>query len=271
MKNLLKFELYKLVRAKSLYIFLALTIGMMLVSIGAIFIVALIDKALMEEAGAGIDAVNAMLKSNSANDIMLTSMSYSSFTFFMSIFTAIFLCDDYTQKTIKNIYSRGFTRTQVFIAKMIVIAIAMFVVYIAILISGFLFGLLFFGNVGEFHSIVLYIEQFLYILAFISFVTFITFAFKKISLSIVFAIFIPTTITTILTVIDYGITMGAAMDTEAVAESTFRISQLWFGNYEMYIYAGQTAGEMLSVLIGSILYILLFASLSWVVGRKHEL
>ena len=260
MINLLKFEFYKLARAKSFYIFLGAALFSTFLSALVLYVAYFISKDALEETIEGFEVVNAMVNASSGTEISITVLSYANFTTLFGLFTAIFICDDFSQKTIKNVYSRGFTRTQVFFAKIIAIAAAMLVAYLVVVTFGFLVGLLLFGEAGEFQGVVIYFEQFLYILAFMAFVAFVTFTFKKIAVSILFALIVPSVFATILTIIDMSI-----------GSETFKLSLYWFGNYELYIYAGAKMKEIIAVLAGATAYTGIFTLLGWLVSRNNTL
>ncbi len=96
MNNLMKFEFRKLFKQKSFYICTAVMLGMS-------FIGLLLNKAL-----ASNPDFNIVLPT--ASSALLSAVSSSSFTMVCGIFIALFVCTDYDQQTIKNVYSRGFSR-----------------------------------------------------------------------------------------------------------------------------------------------------------------
>ncbi len=48
---------------------------------------------------------------------------------FAGIVTALLVCDDYEQQTIKNIYARGYSRSQVYFSKLISVFLAVTVMF----------------------------------------------------------------------------------------------------------------------------------------------
>lgn len=106
MKNLLKFEFHKLFKQKSFYI---CTIIMLVLSFFSI----LLNKSLANNPE--LNMAMPMVMSS-----LLTAVNSSNFTMICGIFIALFVCTDYDQQTIKNVYSRGFSRSKVYFAKYIV-------------------------------------------------------------------------------------------------------------------------------------------------------
>lgn len=63
------------------------------------------------------------------------SLSGASFIMILGIFTALYVCDDYTNDTLKNIYAKGYSRQNVYLSKYIMsilVAIVMSLITIAI-------------------------------------------------------------------------------------------------------------------------------------------
>ncbi len=127
MIKLLKFEWRKLLRQKSLYICfgIGLLVTVLFVSLG---------KILAERLGVDLNAT--------AVDSMLQVISESGFVSLLGIYLAIFVCHDFGQQTIKNIYARGYSRTLVYFTKYLVslgVTLAMGLLY---MVFSFLFCLI---------------------------------------------------------------------------------------------------------------------------------
>ena len=99
MSRLLKFEFYKLIKNKAFIICSAITLGLNIFTVVAIKVITVLtNETFFPISGAGY---------------MLLTLG-SSFTMIISVFTSLFVCSDYEQETIKNVYSRGFSRPNVF-------------------------------------------------------------------------------------------------------------------------------------------------------------
>lgn len=102
MKKLLAFEWRKIVRQKSLYICFGIVLALIALSA----------------------AINAGLKENPDNPFVFTvagfvksALTSSSFFMILGVFVALYCCDDIVNNTLKNLFSRGYTREQVYFAK----------------------------------------------------------------------------------------------------------------------------------------------------------
>lgn len=105
MKNLFGFELRKIIRQKSFYI--CFVIALALIALSA--------------------AVSAGLKNNpdytgvfTVSGFVKSSLGSSSFFLVMGVFVALYCCDDVSNNTLKNLYSRGYSRGQVYFAKYVI-------------------------------------------------------------------------------------------------------------------------------------------------------
>lgn len=132
MINLLKFEWRKLWQQKSLYI---------IFSIGLISTVLyiLLAKIIVDVFDANLNATESML-------LMLTM---SSFVSLLGIYIAIFVCSDYSQHTIKNIYARGYNRSAVYFSKYLISLFVSIMIAILYIVFGFIFVLISGGYVGS--------------------------------------------------------------------------------------------------------------------------
>ncbi len=132
MGKLLKFEWRKLWQQKSLYI---------IFSIGFIstILAMLLAKVMLEIFHATPNATQSMLG----------VLTMSNFVSLLGIYIAIFVCSDYSQHTIKNIYARGYGRSAVFFSKYLVSLFIALVVALLYIGFGFLFALVLGGYVGS--------------------------------------------------------------------------------------------------------------------------
>lgn len=133
MGKLLKFEFRKITRQKSFYI--CFGIALLILALSAVIL-----KAAVNEAGS--------TEVFSPVSFSLTALTSSSFTLVLGIFVALYCCADYSDNTLKNIYSRGYTRAQVYFAKYLVSLLLSLAVAILFFLWAFIFGKKF-GNTEE--------------------------------------------------------------------------------------------------------------------------
>lgn len=127
MIKLLNFEWRKLWRQKSLYI--CFGFGLLIV-----FLTVLSLK--------GFDALGTGMS-------MLYTTLNSGFVAFLGIFIALFICQDYAQQTIKNIYARGYSRSSVYFAKYLISLFVTIFMALVYLVFTFLCAVIFGGGVGS--------------------------------------------------------------------------------------------------------------------------
>ncbi len=150
MVNLLKFECRKLIKQKSLYICFGIAFVLMFFEIISIYTYS--SKEMNPNAA-------VLMKS------VLVFVPYLTLT---SIFTSLYACDDYSNKTFKNIYSKGYTRIQVYLSKYIVLFIVILLMTVVSIFIGFILGKAFESetSVIDFNTIKIVLTQILLIEAF---------------------------------------------------------------------------------------------------------
>ena len=103
MNNLIKFEFRKLFKSKSFYICLLICIGLVLLS-------GLTTKIMVES--------REVIDLPSKYSMLQGAVSFGNITLISAIYTALFVCEDESSNTLKNIYAKGYTRGNVFISKL---------------------------------------------------------------------------------------------------------------------------------------------------------
>lgn len=112
MFRLLRFELRKLFRQKSFYIFIAIVLAFGIISV---FTTDFMNKDL------GIDYESSGLKD------LMAAVSNNSLAMVLGIFAALFVCEDFAGGTIRVIVSRGYSRLGVFVSKYLALIAAAFI------------------------------------------------------------------------------------------------------------------------------------------------
>ena len=135
MSKLLRFEFHKLFRQKSFYICTALLLVINLYTISYAY----------DNGGRSTGLI-----------CMSAAVCSTDFTMLFGIFTALFTCDDYANGTIRNILSRGFTRTQVYFAQLITVIVAAVIAVLLVWAATFTAGTLCWRDgLNDFNSTVL--------------------------------------------------------------------------------------------------------------------
>ena len=197
MKALLKFELRKLLQNKVLYICLGICAFLLIVNAITTKVLADIMKEAMEEIG------QAYEPTDSALSMMKNIFSNNTLTI-EAVVISLIVCEDFVGDVVKNIYSKGYSRTQVFFAKLFSSFIAFSVRMFGAMITSFLSGAALFGQIGKAGQN--YFPSLLCIClvgyAFFAIYFAIAILFKKIAPSIILSILGPVGVTLILALAD---------------------------------------------------------------------
>lgn len=143
MSNLLKIDFYKMFKTKSFYI-----IGIILLAITAMLAVlaslTYVDTYQKLAANLGPDAAYNALEGNGV--FLIIANSLSGILTYVSIFTIMFMCSEFSFGTIKNIASKGYRRENIYLSKFIC-GIACTLIYSAIIVvTNLIVGAIIVGN-----------------------------------------------------------------------------------------------------------------------------
>ena len=143
MGKMIRFEMDKLLHRKSFYI--CTIIGALLVVIGA------------KTAASLAEAEESIAPAFTAWGTAAGAVNTGNLLLLMAIFTAIFVCDDFDQNTLKNIYSKGYSRGTVYAAQFVVSLLAAGIMFAVDVIAGFVAGQQFgkIGTVGQYPRVIL--------------------------------------------------------------------------------------------------------------------
>lgn len=247
MKNLLKFEFHKLIRQKSFYICTGVMLALSLISL-------LLTQALVNNPDLGM----AMPSGKSA---LLSAVSSSNFTMICGIFIALFVCTDFDQQTIKNVYSRGFSRTAVYFAKFIVCVVSTLIMFALTLLFTYAVGNIMFNGTAESGNYAgLLIGQFLYCIASASFVFAVCLIVKKVGVSIALAILGPSLIGTVLNLADAFLKIDS-----------FKVGDYWLDGFigDLSVIGTDTTRLVICIVL-SIVYAVAFIVGGFFINKKQE-
>lgn len=248
MKKLLKFELYKLKKTKSLYICSAIILALLLFSL---LIRLLLTKTWGEE----------LMEKPSAVGSMLSSINSSDFILVVGIFIALYVCGDFSQHTIKNIFSRGFSRAGVYFSKLIICVAYVVIMYFITVLFGLAMSSAFFGyRAEEGHILALLFGQLLVCIAYATFAFSLSYIIKRTGIAVAVVIFAPTVISLVLALID-----------AAIQSESFQISNYWLDGILLRLSA--TASSVKVIVVSCILpvvYSALFVTLGYFINGNAE-
>lgn len=143
MGNMLKFECRRLFKKPSFYVCLGLCAAFIILNI-------VVMRIAFNETLRYYDSMSNF-KERFAEDfsphmLVLNNVGVSMMSTIMAIFMGIFVCEDRVKGTIKNIYARGYSRTDVFLAKFIVANITAILIFAAITLVAYISGLVMFAT-----------------------------------------------------------------------------------------------------------------------------
>lgn len=223
MVKVLSFELHKLFRTKSFYIW---TIISALLSVAFLLIYYAVYKATLSSAFLSevqAESGTAVTTFPTQNGIMSMVQLFGSspMTFCMLIFICSFVCNDFENSTLKNIVSKGYKREAIFTAKFIAVMILAFIMTAVNMVSVFLMSTVLFGDAGSFYPLL--IPQLIILILGI-----LTFAGLYYMLCVLFKKSAPAAIISLLALII--IPQGLAFANTGLNLKNFDFTVLWFGS-----------------------------------------
>ena len=197
MGALLKFEFRKLFRNKAFYICLGIALFLLIINTITNKVMADLSREMMEEAYAEIGITYEYAFSAIA---LLKQVFNNNTAIVEGVVVSIIVCEDFAGDIIKNIYSKGYSRAQVYFAKLLSSLTAFLMIIVAGMIISFTLGVALTGELGStgknFAGAVICI--YLVSIAYFAIYFAISMIFKKIAPSIVLSILGPTGITVLL-------------------------------------------------------------------------
>ena len=268
MRQLLAVEYRKLIRSKSLYI-----CAIVMVCLNIIGVV--ITKASM-------DFINSSFGMSDTDQQMFGAMDYSGLKYllsacngsnmliFFAIFVTIFVCSDFTEGTIKNIVSRGYSREKIFFAKSIVIGTGSVLFSMLSMLTGFVAGTIAFGVGKGFDgtAVLTLLIQLLAILAYTMMNVLLAVLFGKLGGALTLGIIIPLVYPLLIQLLDLLVVLMSDRSSEATQDffSRFTVGT----NLSKISALGVESKDLLFALAIFFVYIMLFTLLGVLAIRKKE-
>ena len=148
MKKLLDFELRKLFRQKSLYICTGITIGLSVFTLIVLYIV-----ARMGAYDDGTVSVVSGIGSLTTLDGLVGALSNGSFGLLLCIVISIFVCADYSLKTVRNVLGKGYSNTEIMFSKYIASVVAAIFMMLVTWLIVFLFSSILFHDFTSYDAV----------------------------------------------------------------------------------------------------------------------
>jgi len=249
MESLLKLEFRRLTRKKSFYICTSVMFSLLLLAV-------LLANALVK-------VVPSLSESMTGVSLLFDGLGTSSFTLIAGIFAVLFVCEDYSQQTVKNIYARGYSQKNVYFAKLISTLVAATVMFLAVELFAFLLGTVFFG-VGEVESpkfFALLAAQYVAAMAEIVFAFAIASVLCKTGASIATMILAPLVVSLFLSLTDAFLEIEDAV-----------LTNYWMSNFLSSVSVLTVSTErLLECLFGSFIYIVVFIAAGLFLNKRIKL
>ena len=249
MFKLLNFEFRKLIRQKSFYICIA---AMLALLIGSAYTTELMT------AKSGIED-----PSLSGINYLMEAISGSALSAVLAVFIPLFICEDYASGTIRNIITRGFSRLEMFIAKLIAVLAATVLMTAVCLAAAYLVGTAFWGagepSLGS-EQIKILLCQLAVIAAYATMFFAISSMLQKVGGSIAICLILPMAAVILLSLAD-----------AALAEREIELSGYWIENLGRSLASVEAEAEDIKkALIGAGCYFAASIAFSWLVIMKRE-
>ena len=249
MFKLLNFEFRKLIRQKSFYICIA---AMLALLVGSAYTTELMT------AKSGVED-----PSLSGISYLMEAISGSALSAVLAVFIPLFICEDYASGTIRNIVTRGFSRLEIFIAKLIAVLAATVLMTAVCLAAAYLVGTAFWGagepSLGS-EQIKILLCQLAVIAAYATMFFAISSMLQKVGGSIAICLILPMAAVILLSLAD-----------AALAEREIELSGYWIENLGRSLASVEAEAEDIKkALIGAGCYFAASIAFSWLVIMKRE-
>ena len=256
MKALLRFEFRKLFQNKAFYICLGISLFLLIINAITAKAMAEIMKETMEDLGQPYESAYSGLS-------LLKSVFSNNTSIIEGVLITIIVCEDFVGDIVKNIYSKGYNRTQVYFSKLISSLTAFTAIIVVGMIVSFITGLALFGKVGspDKSYIPSIICIFLLSWAYFSIYFGLAMLFKKIAPSIILCIIGPTAVSLLLAMADAFINK----------EGEIVLSDYWISSQMSYQSLSVVENKTIfTSIVLSISLIALFITLSFFLNEKRD-
>jgi len=285
MGNMLKFECRRLFKKPSFYVCLGLCAVFTILTI-AVSRANFNDMLKYYSSSIGdeysyysLENMKETFAKNFSPDMLaLNNTGISMMSTIMAIFMGIFVCEDRVRGTIKNIYARGYSRTDVFLAKFIVASVTATLIFTAITLVAYISGWIMFATKPfaveplKVNGIwLLILGKFVAILGVTALYFMLSELIGTTGFSIAANIFLPSVASMILYIGLELIYFVASKGDDFNYEAVMKIAEYW-----IYSLASSGFAEEMKVedyvghLCASGGYVILFGFLSWLIARKKQ-
>lgn len=291
MVNMLRFELRKLLKKPSFYICAVLCLLFVVMSVSdakSSFDMSLENyqtyySGFYDDDGQRFQRIQEQF-ANSFSPEMLAFQGFASMMFpvGLAIFSAIYICEDKFRGTIKNIYARGYSRTDIFFAKFIVTTGIAMIAFLLVTLAYYLSGMLIFATSNTVGAEMVHVEGFILLLAgelmAILMINAMYFMLSELIGSIGFSIaanlFVPFLIRCILFVIGnlcISMLYHENISSFEAYSLIMKIAEYWVFDLAYNGFSvGMETSDYIGHLIACVGYFAIFGALGWLIIRKRQ-
>lgn len=144
MSKLLRSDLYRLFKSKSFYICSFIAFGLFILNLCIAYWASNIDT------GNGEMLTNLLPKDGIS--YALGAFANGNVQMILAIITGIYITADFAHGTMKNVVSKGFSRIQIYVSKLITMIVAVFIIILATFIVGTIGATIVSGKLGDFSA-----------------------------------------------------------------------------------------------------------------------
>lgn len=249
MFRLLNFEFRKLIRQKSFYICIGVMVLLLLFS-------AYTTELMTADSGIESPDLNGI-------NYLMEAVSSSALFPVLAVFIPLFVCEDYVSGTIRNIITRGFSRLEIFVSKLIAVIVATVFMTAVCLAAAYLLGTVFWGrgdgSIGT-EQIQILLCQLAVVIAYAALFFAISSTLQKVGGSIAICLILPMAAVILLSMAD-----------AALAEHEITLSKYWIEDISRSVSSFTVAAEDIkTALIGAGCYFAASIAVSWLLIMKKE-
>ena len=256
MAKLIRFEFRKLFQNKAFYICTAICLAMILIT-------TLTYKAFADLIAQAAEETGTPAPSTNYTSFVLLKSAFSNGSMAMigGIMTALLVSEDYTNDLTKNIYSKGYSREQLYLSKYVVCLVAFLIMMFVGMLVAFFFGFALdgLGTMGD-NYILSVLGIILVGIAYFTIFFGVAILVKKTGGSIAICIIGPTVVSLLLTMVDSFINI-----------ENFNFSDYWLDNRVAMLSAADVEPKVFLITLGiAALFIVAMFIPSFLVNRKRD-
>lgn len=258
MGKLIHYQMRKFSREISFYIILGINLALIVLSV--LLYAYINSQSNLEEERRMINELAGNLYTGTG--FFLSSLAQNNFLMLVGIYVALTTSSDYTSRTVRNIFARGYSRSEFYFSKAVSVTIALTIAFFVSMVFSFAVSSIFLGNVtGDAGKIAMILGlQYLSVLATGSLIFMISSLFRKTGIAVASAILVPDVIGLIL-----------ALFSSIPNLTNYNIFDYWLSSFLTSLSTiTVTNDRMLQILLLSVAYIVAFILGGYAFSRKTE-